>query len=147
MPLILGRPFLATSKALIDVNAGTLFLRDGEERITLGIEPKPRSEHVRKVEPGDMNASGVEPFKVNHTITFVPCDDVKQESKEGISPKEGRKRAWRERMNHANAQWKEKGKAKVICQEGHPIESKLGGDMHRPEIVADPLSIASRSKG
>ncbi|CAL1381845.1 unnamed protein product [Linum trigynum] len=86
-----------------------------------------------------MNASGGEPFKVNPTITNVPCGDVKQESKEGISSKEGRKRAWRERMNHANAQRKEKGKAKVIGQEGHPMEFKLGCDMPRPEIMADPL--------
>ncbi|CAL1390817.1 unnamed protein product [Linum trigynum] len=37
VPLILGRPFLATAKALIDVHDGTLVLRDGEERITFSI--------------------------------------------------------------------------------------------------------------
>ncbi|CAL1354991.1 unnamed protein product [Linum trigynum] len=37
VPLILGRPFLATAKALIDVRDGTLVLRDGEERITFSI--------------------------------------------------------------------------------------------------------------
>ncbi|CAL1380994.1 unnamed protein product [Linum trigynum] len=35
--LILGRPFLATAKALIDVHDGTLVLRDGEERIAFSI--------------------------------------------------------------------------------------------------------------
>ncbi|CAL1401879.1 unnamed protein product [Linum trigynum] len=35
MPLILGRPFLATAKALIDVNEGSLILRDCMERIKL----------------------------------------------------------------------------------------------------------------
>ncbi|CAL1411956.1 unnamed protein product [Linum trigynum] len=38
VPLILGRPFLATAKALIDVHDGTLVLRDGEERITFSID-------------------------------------------------------------------------------------------------------------
>ncbi|XP_073120714.1 uncharacterized protein [Henckelia pumila] len=33
MPLILGRPFLATGKALIDVQKGELLLRVGEEKI------------------------------------------------------------------------------------------------------------------
>ncbi|CAL1411915.1 unnamed protein product [Linum trigynum] len=85
MPLILGRPFLATAKALIDVNEGTLIPRDGDERITLGIDPKPRSEEVKEVELGDMNASGGEPCKANPTITVCSCDDLKQGSKEGDS--------------------------------------------------------------
>ncbi|CAL1394945.1 unnamed protein product [Linum trigynum] len=146
MPLILGRTFLATAKALIDVNEGTLILRDSDERITPGIEPKLRSEDVKKVESGDMNATGGETFKVNLIITVVPRDDVKQESKEGISPKEGKKKAWRERINHVNAHRKEKRKAKVIGQEDHPMESKLGGDTPRPKIAVYPLSVASRSK-
>ncbi|CAL1406494.1 unnamed protein product [Linum trigynum] len=37
VPLILGRTFLATSKALIDVHDGSLVLRDGEEQITFSI--------------------------------------------------------------------------------------------------------------
>ncbi|CAL1379094.1 unnamed protein product [Linum trigynum] len=37
VPLILGRPFLATTKALIDVHDGTLVLRDGEEKIMFSI--------------------------------------------------------------------------------------------------------------
>ncbi|CAL1395552.1 unnamed protein product [Linum trigynum] len=37
VPLILGRPFLATAKALIYVHDGTLVLKDGEERITFTI--------------------------------------------------------------------------------------------------------------
>ncbi|CAL1370609.1 unnamed protein product [Linum trigynum] len=104
MPLIIGICFLATAKSLIDVNEGILILRDGEERIILGIDPKPRSEDAKEVEPGHVNESGGEPSKVNPTIIVVPCDDVNQESKESISPKEGRKRAWRERISHANAQ-------------------------------------------
>ncbi|XP_073273304.1 uncharacterized protein [Primulina huaijiensis] len=37
MPLILGRPFLATGKALIDVQEGKLRLRMGEEEITFDV--------------------------------------------------------------------------------------------------------------
>ncbi|CAL1378514.1 unnamed protein product [Linum trigynum] len=37
VPLILGRPFLTTSKALIYVHDGTIVLRDDEERITFSI--------------------------------------------------------------------------------------------------------------
>ncbi|XP_073279577.1 uncharacterized protein [Primulina huaijiensis] len=37
MPLILGRPFLATGKALIDVQEGQLRLRMGEEEITFNV--------------------------------------------------------------------------------------------------------------
>lgn len=33
MSLILGRPFLATSKALIDVNNGQMVLQVGEEKV------------------------------------------------------------------------------------------------------------------
>ncbi|CAL1360076.1 unnamed protein product [Linum trigynum] len=122
MPLILGRPFLATTKDLIDVNEGTLILRDVEEKITLGIESKPRSEDVKEVESNDKNASGGEPFKMNPTITVIPCGDVKQEIKESITPKEIRRRTWRERMNRIIALKKEEDNAKVIGQEGHPMD-------------------------
>ncbi|XP_073120574.1 uncharacterized protein [Henckelia pumila] len=37
MPLILGRPFLATGKALIDVQKGELLLRVGEEKILFDV--------------------------------------------------------------------------------------------------------------
>ncbi|XP_073132930.1 uncharacterized protein [Henckelia pumila] len=37
MPLILGRPFLATEKALIDVQKGELLLRIGEEKISFDV--------------------------------------------------------------------------------------------------------------
>ncbi|XP_073152897.1 uncharacterized protein [Henckelia pumila] len=37
MPLILGRPFLATGKALIDVQKGELHLRVGEEKISFDV--------------------------------------------------------------------------------------------------------------
>nr|GFD09211.1 reverse transcriptase domain-containing protein [Tanacetum cinerariifolium] len=34
-PLILGRPFLQTARALIDVHGEEMILRDGDERLTL----------------------------------------------------------------------------------------------------------------
>nr|GEV82831.1 reverse transcriptase domain-containing protein [Tanacetum cinerariifolium] len=38
VPLILGRPFLRTSHALIDVHGEEMILRDGDERLTLNIK-------------------------------------------------------------------------------------------------------------
>ena len=37
VPIILGRPFLATARALIDVSEGTLVLRLGEEKVIFNI--------------------------------------------------------------------------------------------------------------
>nr|GFD18487.1 reverse transcriptase domain-containing protein [Tanacetum cinerariifolium] len=38
VPLILGRPFLRTARALIDVHGGEMILRDGDERLTLNMK-------------------------------------------------------------------------------------------------------------
>ncbi|CAL1370597.1 unnamed protein product [Linum trigynum] len=45
VPLILGRPFLATAKALIDVNGGKLVLRTGEEEFTFSIDDSMKFSH------------------------------------------------------------------------------------------------------
>nr|GFD28099.1 reverse transcriptase domain-containing protein [Tanacetum cinerariifolium] len=37
-PLILGRPFLRTARALIDVHGEEIILRDGDERLTLNMK-------------------------------------------------------------------------------------------------------------
>nr|GEZ43293.1 reverse transcriptase domain-containing protein [Tanacetum cinerariifolium] len=37
VPLILGRPFLRTARALIDVHEEEMILRDGDERLTLNM--------------------------------------------------------------------------------------------------------------
>nr|GFC56584.1 hypothetical protein [Tanacetum cinerariifolium] len=37
VPLILGRPFLRTARALIDVHGEEMILRDGDERLTLNM--------------------------------------------------------------------------------------------------------------
>ncbi|CAL1359634.1 unnamed protein product [Linum trigynum] len=146
MPLILGRPFLATAKALIDVNEGTLIPRYGEERIPLEIDPKARSEEVKELVSNDVNVSGGEPLKANPTITCVACGDVEQEVNEGTMPKEKKMNACRQKMKQALARRKEKAKAKLDGQEGHLMEHKLGGYVPRQENVADQLSVASCSK-
>ncbi|CAL1353778.1 unnamed protein product [Linum trigynum] len=145
MPLILGRPLLATTMALIDVNEGTLIL-DGEESIKLEIDPKVRSKKVKELVSNDMNVSGGESLKENPTITCVACGNVEQEVKEGTMPKEKRKNAWRQKMKEALARRKEKVNAKLANQEGQLMEPKMRGYKPRLESVVDPLSVASRSQ-
>ncbi|CAL1370387.1 unnamed protein product [Linum trigynum] len=111
MPLILGRPFLATTKALIDVNEGTLILRDGEERITLETEPMARNEDVKELVSDDLNLSGGEPLKANPTITFVTMMMLMKEVKEGTMPKERKKKAWREKRKQALARKEGEGQS------------------------------------
>nr|GFA44702.1 reverse transcriptase domain-containing protein [Tanacetum cinerariifolium] len=43
VPLILGRPFLRTARALIDVHCEEMILRDGDERLTLNMKHDPAS--------------------------------------------------------------------------------------------------------
>ncbi|GKE90192.1 reverse transcriptase domain-containing protein, partial [Tanacetum coccineum] len=43
VPLILGRPFLRTARALIDVHGEEMILRDGDERLTLNMRHDPSS--------------------------------------------------------------------------------------------------------
>ncbi|CAL1394394.1 unnamed protein product [Linum trigynum] len=143
MPLILDRSFLATAKALIDVNKRTLILRDGKERIKLEIDPKVRSDEVTEVVSNDVNESGGEPLKANPTIPCAAFGNVVQEMKEGTMPKEKRKNAWRKKMKEALVRRKEKAKEKLAYQEGQLMEPKTGYYKPRPESVVDPLSEAS----
>ena len=55
VPLIIGRPFLATNRALIDVESGELTLRVGDDKVQLSINkkdnlPKKQSESCMKLE-------------------------------------------------------------------------------------------------
>ncbi|GJV36780.1 hypothetical protein Tco_1409257 [Tanacetum coccineum] len=45
VPIILGRPFLATARAVIDVHEGKLSLRVGSETITFNIDKSMKSAH------------------------------------------------------------------------------------------------------
>ncbi|GJW67298.1 putative nucleotidyltransferase, ribonuclease H [Tanacetum coccineum] len=47
VPIILGRPFLATARAVIDVHEGKLSLRVGDETVTFNIEKSIKSKHSR----------------------------------------------------------------------------------------------------
>ncbi|CAL1391337.1 unnamed protein product [Linum trigynum] len=146
MPLILGRPFLATVKALIDVNDGTFILRDGEERITFSVGIKSKVHDAKVVDLENEIASGGKPSKASPTSVCVPCDDEVQEIKACTKPEGKKKRAWRERLHQASIQSKDKGKAKMWGQEGNPMELNVGGDKSHPDTVADPISVASSSK-
>ncbi|XP_076954997.1 uncharacterized protein LOC143629670 [Bidens hawaiensis] len=52
VPIILGRPFLATARALIDVCTGRLTLRFGDEEVTFDIDHEP-PECLEKIEDVD----------------------------------------------------------------------------------------------
>ncbi|GJS52811.1 reverse transcriptase domain-containing protein [Tanacetum coccineum] len=47
VPIILGRPFLATARAVIDVHEGKLSLRVGSETVTFNIRKSMKSKHSR----------------------------------------------------------------------------------------------------
>ncbi|GKC92066.1 DNA-directed DNA polymerase [Tanacetum coccineum] len=47
VPIILGRPFLATARAIIDVHEGKLSLRVGSETVTFNIGKSMKSKHSR----------------------------------------------------------------------------------------------------
>jgi len=49
IPIILGRPFLATGRALIDVQQGKLILRVADDKVTFSINEAMK----HKVEKGD----------------------------------------------------------------------------------------------
>ncbi|KAK5811938.1 hypothetical protein PVK06_027326 [Gossypium arboreum] len=76
MPLILGRPFLATARTIIDVGTGELTLRVGDERINL---------QARNLS----NTSKIEGDCINHTTStdhVVKPSVQKTESKSAHKP-------------------------------------------------------------
>ncbi|XP_021995565.1 uncharacterized protein LOC110892722 [Helianthus annuus] len=62
VPLILGRPFLNTAKALIDVFLGTITLRAGEESVVFDVNnmrgSSERVEAIAAIEEGEKNEKG-----------------------------------------------------------------------------------------
>ncbi|GKC20352.1 reverse transcriptase domain-containing protein, partial [Tanacetum coccineum] len=84
VPFILGRSFLRTSRALIDVYKGELVLRDGNEHITFhvnGTSKRPRkheNESIKMV--NDACKNNFKRFTNEHTQVFPPpSEDVNNE--------------------------------------------------------------------
>ncbi|CAL1406423.1 unnamed protein product [Linum trigynum] len=107
VPLILGRPFLATAKALIDVHDGTLVLRDGEERITFSVADNiPASSPLHAVSHQE-HESVVYPSVV--PILQEPPPTPSPPLRTTPSPKEQIKEEWRPKLPAAKPARKEAG--------------------------------------
>ncbi|KAG8491555.1 hypothetical protein CXB51_014801 [Gossypium anomalum] len=72
-PLILGRPFLATARTIIDVGTGELTLRVGDETITLQAH---NSGNTSKVEGGCINHSTKTDHMVQPTLQEMSSKDI-----------------------------------------------------------------------
>ncbi|KAA3473226.1 protein kinase 2B, chloroplastic-like [Gossypium australe] len=78
IPMILGRPFLATTRTIIDVGTGELVLRIGDEKITL------QSRDFVRV-PSERDATNCSVNEITHENMLEPCfiqDDKNQETSE-----------------------------------------------------------------
>ncbi|CAL1405940.1 unnamed protein product [Linum trigynum] len=107
VPLILGRPFLATAKALIDVHDGTLVLRDGEERITFSVaDTIPASSPLHAVSHQE-HESVVYPSVL--PILQEPPPTPSPPLRTTPSPKEQIKEEWRPKLQAAKPARKEAG--------------------------------------
>nr|GEU36198.1 hypothetical protein [Tanacetum cinerariifolium] len=88
VPLILGRPFLRTARALIDVHGKELILRDGDERLTLNMKHdtlsysnQPKKESINMINIYDDSYEDYleDLFATNHLSgnpTFSPHTDL-----------------------------------------------------------------------
>ncbi|GKA02127.1 reverse transcriptase domain-containing protein [Tanacetum coccineum] len=63
VPLILGRPFLQTARALIDVHGEEMILRDGNERLTLNMRHDTSS---YSNEPHQESSNMIDVYNVSH---------------------------------------------------------------------------------
>ena len=75
VPLSLGRPFLATSRALIDVESGELTLRVGDDKVCLNIyksDKLPKKEKATCMKVKAMPLQGVENMKMVPKETVTP---------------------------------------------------------------------------
>ncbi|GJR37080.1 reverse transcriptase domain-containing protein [Tanacetum coccineum] len=75
VPLILGRPFLRTARALIDVHGEEMILRDGNERLTLNMRhdtssysTQPHQESINKIDVYNVSHEEIleDLFATNH---------------------------------------------------------------------------------
>ncbi|KAL0448387.1 UNVERIFIED_CONTAM: hypothetical protein Slati_1395100 [Sesamum latifolium] len=72
MPLILGRPFLATSRALIDVQNGQLTLRVNEEHVVFNVFKPMKYLHKKEHDIFAIDS-------INTFGTDVKCEDSKED--------------------------------------------------------------------
>ena len=96
VPIILGRPFLATSRALIDVGSGELTLRVGDDKVHFSIYKndklqKKENEECMRVEAIPMH--GVENMK------RVPKKAPKKGPSVTSSSEEQQRRKWNSSLN------------------------------------------------
>nr|GEU31757.1 putative ribonuclease H-like domain-containing protein [Tanacetum cinerariifolium] len=81
VPLILGRPFLRTARALIDVHGEEMILRDGDERLTLSIrhDTSSYSNQPQKESINLINEFADElPLEYDDNLQFVIESDLKE---------------------------------------------------------------------
>nr|GEW30217.1 reverse transcriptase domain-containing protein [Tanacetum cinerariifolium] len=76
VPIILGRPFLRTARALIDIHREEMILRDGDERLTLNIRHdtssysnQPQKESINMINIYDDSNNSLPKYETfsNHT--------------------------------------------------------------------------------
>ncbi|KAL0416824.1 UNVERIFIED_CONTAM: hypothetical protein Slati_3514300 [Sesamum latifolium] len=76
IPLILGRPFLATSRALIDVQKGQLILRVNDEQVVFNVF-KPMK-YLHKKEHAIFAIDSINTFGTDN-VHLVKCEDQKED--------------------------------------------------------------------
>ncbi|KAK8950898.1 hypothetical protein KSP39_PZI004064 [Platanthera zijinensis] len=79
VPLILGRPFLATSRAIIDVSNGKLLLRVGDDEVTFSINPSMRNSLSNDDSCYHLDASFEEDFSSFSNLCPTSCDDAEHD--------------------------------------------------------------------
>ncbi|KAK8954477.1 hypothetical protein KSP39_PZI002182 [Platanthera zijinensis] len=79
VPLILGRPFLATSRAIIDVSNGKLLLRVGDDEVTFSINPSMRNSLSNDDSCYHLDASFEEDFSSFSNLCPISCDDAEHD--------------------------------------------------------------------
>nr|GFB46832.1 reverse transcriptase domain-containing protein [Tanacetum cinerariifolium] len=91
VPLILGRPFLRTTRALIDVHGEEMILRDGDERLTLNMKHDtasysnhPRRESINLINIFNVSSEDCREVSVSNQTSGNPTFSI---HKEITSPK------------------------------------------------------------
>ncbi|GJZ22995.1 reverse transcriptase domain-containing protein, partial [Tanacetum coccineum] len=92
VPLILGRPFLRTARALIDVHGEEMILRDGNERLILNMRNdtssysnEPHQESINMIDVYNVSHEGIreDSFATNHlsgNLTLISEPETKSSS-------------------------------------------------------------------